>query len=305
VAKSHVAGIAPVVVSTTRIEVDVSASASPSGRQWRLEGESGPEGRGGREEAGSPLLMSLAADLAGCPSGITFVYRALERLAEEQGWHDLVLVLDEPSIGRQVFRSGRAAPWEADVRLVRDLPAGLYADGVPVRHAVTETLSDLCSVALRIDLFRHDASHDSLTGLLNRRSFDELLVQSTSRSVRYGWPFALVLIDVDRFKSLNDRMGHEGGDRLLRAVGAELRRSLRAGDVAARLGGDEFALILAKGDGELVNALLLRLESAVRDALEGESTSFSAGLALAPLEATDATELYRLADRRLYEAKRR
>ncbi|HEX2040555.1 MAG TPA: GGDEF domain-containing protein [Acidimicrobiales bacterium] len=281
----------------------MSASASPSGRQWRLEGDPGAEG--GPQEAASPLLVSLAADLADCPNGISFVYRALERMAEEQGWHDVVLVLDEPTIGRQVFRSGRGAPWEADVRLARDLLPGLYADGTPVRHGITETLTDLCSVALRIDLFRHDASHDSLTGLLNRRSFEELLVQSTSRSVRYGWPFALVLIDVDRFKALNDRIGHEGGDRLLRAVGAELRRSLRAGDVAARMGGDEFALILAKGDAELVTALLLRLESAVRDALEGETTSFSAGLAMAPLEATDPTELYRLADRRLYEAKRR
>jgi diguanylate cyclase (GGDEF)-like protein len=277
--------------------VDVTASASPSGRPWRTEG---PEGEGG-----TALVASLAADLADCPSGLAFVYRALDRLAQEYDWQDLVLVLDEPSVGRQVFRGGRAAPWEADVRLVRDLPPGLYANGAPVRQSITETLADLCSVAVRVDLFRHDASHDALTGLLNRRSFDEALVQSTSRSVRYGWPFALVLIDVDRFKALNDRMGHEGGDRLLRAVGAELRGSLRAGDVAARLGGDEFALILAKGDADLVTALLHRLESAVRDALEGESTSFSAGVAMAPLEATDTTELYRLADRRLYEAKRR
>lgn len=290
------------VPSNNVVEVNVSASASPAGRQWRR----GPaEGQGGSEGAGPPLLVSLAAQLAEASSGVAFVYEALRRLAEEEGWDDLVLVLDEPSIGRQLFRAGRGAPWDAAVRVVRDVPPGLYADGAPVRQGLADSLRDLCTVALRIDLFRHDASHDALTGLLNRRSFDELLVQSASRSVRYGWPFALVLIDVDRFKALNDRMGHDVGDRLLRAVGTELRRSLRAGDVAARLGGDEFALILAKGDGDLVNALLLRLESAVREALEGEATSFSAGLALAPLEATDAAELYRMADRRLYEAKRR
>ena len=280
----------------------MSASVSPAGPPWR---RGRAEGQGGSEEAGPPLLVSLAAQLAEASSGVAFVYQALDCLAEEEGWEDVVLVLDEPAIGRQVFRGGRGAPWDGAIRLVRDVPAGLYADGLPVRLALAESLVDLCSVALRIDLFRHDASHDALTGLLNRRSFDELLVQSASRSVRYGWPFALVLIDVDRFKALNDRLGHEGGDRLLRAVGSELRHSLRAGDVAARLGGDEFALILAKGDGDLVTALLRRLESAVRDALEGETTAFSAGLALAPLEATDAIELYRLADRRLYEAKRR
>lgn len=280
----------------------MSASASPASRQWR---RSRAEGQGGSEGAGPALLVSLAAELADASSGIAFVYAALDRLAAEQDWQDVVLVLDEPSVGRQVFRAGRGAPWDGAVRVVRDVQPGLYADGVLVRQSVADSLTDLCAVALRIDLFRHDASHDALTGLLNRRSFDELLVQSASRSVRYGWPFALVLIDVDRFKALNDRMGHDVGDRLLRAVGTELRRSLRAGDVAARLGGDEFALILAKGDGDLVNALLVRLETAVREALEGEATSFSAGLALAPSEATDASELYRMADRRLYEAKRR
>lgn len=282
-------------------------SADPSRRP--LGGAQGTRADDEERAGGAPtaMLAELAADLAGCATGIAFVYAALRKLAEGEERDDVVLVLDEPGMGRQVFRAGRGAPWEGSVRLVRDLAPGLYADGVLVRRTLAETLIDLCGVALRMDLFRHDASHDSLTGLVNRRSFDEQLVQSTSRSVRYGWPFALVLIDVDAFKALNDRIGHEGGDRLLRAVGAELRRSLRAGDVAGRLGGDEFAIILAKGDADLVKAMLQRLEVAVQQALagEGETATFSAGLALAPLEATDVTELYRLADRRLYEAKAR
>lgn len=287
----------------------MAASSSPSHGGWT------PAEGMGAEDSDDPvaipdastatLVTTFAAELAGAPSGIGFVYGALQRLAENGGWDDVLLVLDEPEVGRQVFRGNRRAPWEGAVRVVRDLPPGLFADGEPVRLPATDTLVDLCRVAVRMDLFRHDASHDPLTGLLNRRSFDELLVQSTSRSVRYGWPFALVLVDLDHFKSLNDRLGHDVGDQVLRAVGSELRRSLRAGDVAARLGGDEFALLLAKGDSDLVNALTRRLHTAVAQAVEGETTSFSAGVALAPLEATDATELYRLADRRLYEAKGR
>jgi diguanylate cyclase (GGDEF)-like protein len=282
----------------------VSASANPSRRRRLWQRDSGAEDREVDWSAAEAGLDALALELATASSGIAFVYRALDRLAVAGGWRDVVLVLDEPTLGKQVFRSRRQPPWEGIVDLAHAAP-GLYVDGHPLDAGLAATASRLCGVALRMDLLRHDASHDSLTGLLNRRSFDELLVQSASRSVRYGWPFALVLIDIDRFKALNDRLGHEGGDRMLQAVGAELRQSLRAGDVAARLGGDEFALILAKGDPALVTALVRRMETAVRNALEGEEMGFSAGMALAPQEATDVTELYRLADRRLYEAKRR
>ncbi|HEX9969854.1 MAG TPA: GGDEF domain-containing protein, partial [Acidimicrobiales bacterium] len=260
----------------------MSASANPSRRRWLRPRDSGADDQDIDGGATEPGLDALAAELATASSGVSFIYRALERLGHAGGWDDVVLVLEEPSVGRQVFRSRRRPPWEAPLDL-RDAEPGVYADGRPVDPSTAATTLPLCAVALRMDLLRHDASHDALTGLLNRRSFDELLIQSASRSVRYGWPFALVLIDIDHFKALNDRLGHDGGDRMLRAVGAELRQSLRAGDVAARLGGDEFALILAKGDGDLVSALLRRLEAAVREALEGEEMGFSAGLALAPV----------------------
>lgn len=283
----------------------MSASANPSRRRRLWQRDSEADGQDVDWSAAEARLDALALELATASSGIAFVYRALDRLAAAGDWHDVVLVVEEPSLGRQVFRSKRLPPWESAVVDLAHAAPGVYVDGQPLDAPVAATASRLCSVALRMDLLRHDASHDSLTGLLNRRSFDELLVQSASRSLRYGWPFALVLIDIDHFKLLNDRLGHEGGDRMLRAVGGELRQSLRAGDVAARLGGDEFALILAKGDAGLVDALVSRLQQAVHHALEGEEMGFSAGLALSPQEATDVTELYRLADRRLYEAKRR
>jgi diguanylate cyclase (GGDEF)-like protein len=164
-------------------------------------------------------------------------------------------------------------------------------------------VTNLISVALRLDILRHDASHDSLTGLLNRRSYEDMLEQAVSRSLRYGWPFALMLLDLNSFKSVNDRLGHAAGDGTLRVVGVELRHSLRAGDIAARIGGDEFALILANGGPELLRPLLDRLEHAVNDAVPGAQVSFSAGLASFPDEATDLESLSKLADQRLYAAK--
>lgn len=251
----------------------------------------------------SSLVATLALDLADTASGVSFVYEALNRLSADHGVSDAVLVIDEPSLGRQLFRTGRRPPLDASV-LGGTMPPGpgLYG-GADIDRASSETLLRLCAVALRMDVFRHDAHHDALTGLLNRRSFDEAVTRFASRADRYGWPFALALLDLDGFKALNDRLGHAAGDEVLRAVGWGLRRSLRVGDVAARVGGDEFALILADGDATAASGLAGRLSDALGRDDRGD-VAFSVGVAFAPTEATTADELYRLADRRLYEAKR-
>jgi diguanylate cyclase (GGDEF)-like protein len=149
----------------------------------------------------------------------------------------------------------------------------------------------------------HDASHDALTGLLNRRSFEDTLNRAVSRSVRYGWNFTLVLMDLNRFKQVNDRLGHPAGDEVLRVIGRGLRSFLRASDVAARLGGDEFAVILDGTDPELGRGLSARLSTATAEMIGWAEVGFTVGSATAPDEATTPADLYRLADRRLYEAK--
>jgi diguanylate cyclase (GGDEF)-like protein len=249
------------------------------------------------------ILGRLVADLAVAGSGIQFIYATLDTLVNDYGLDDAVIIIEDASLGRQAFRRGGRpvgkARFMSDPLLAR---SGLHTDPDTLDPIVASSVIQLCQVALQLDVRRHDASHDALTGLFNRRSFDTLLRQSASRSARYGWPFALALIDLDRFKELNDRLGHDEGDRVLRIIGDELRRSLRGGDAAARVGGDEFALILSNGGPEVVSNLITRLEEALDTAM-GVDLGFSAGVALAPTDATDPVGLYRLADSRLYDAK--
>jgi diguanylate cyclase (GGDEF)-like protein len=258
-------------------------------------------------ETGSPaggLLRKLVADLARSPSGVGFVYDLLDAVVRAYGLRDAVVVVDDSTIGRQAFRAGRLPVGEAAfVGDAIDSAPGLHTDPDAVDPETASSLNDLCEIALQLELRRHDASHDALTGLFNRRSFDALLRQSSSRSSRYGWPFALVLMDMDGLKLLNDRYGHEEGDRVLRLLGAELRSSLRGGDAAARVGGDEFALILSNSGPREATAMLERVRGAVASVVELD-IGYSVGVALAPAEATDPASLYRLADARLYEAKR-
>jgi diguanylate cyclase (GGDEF)-like protein len=154
----------------------------------------------------------------------------------------------------------------------------------------------------------HQARHDQFTGLLHHQAFVHELELELERAARYGHGVALVFLDLDRFKELNDTLGHQEGDRALQRLAGLLRDSLRGSDLAGRMGGDEFAAYLVEADEEAGARLLERLADRV-DELVGDGglpaeCSFSAGLAHFPDEAADADALFRLADQRLYEAKR-
>ena len=154
----------------------------------------------------------------------------------------------------------------------------------------------------------HEARHDQLTGLLHHQTFLRELDLELERAARYGHGVALVFLDLDRFKEINDTLGHPAGDRVLQRLGELLRDSLRGSDLAGRMGGDEFAAYLVEADEEAGSRLIARLNDRVDESVAAEELplqcAFSAGLAHFPDEATDADALFRLADQRLYEAKR-
>jgi diguanylate cyclase len=151
------------------------------------------------------------------------------------------------------------------------------------------------------------ARTDPLTGLLNRRGLTEALDRETARARRTGATVSLVLLDLDRFKALNDSLGHPAGDAALVTVAETLRKGLRAGDVAGRWGGDEFGIIFADLPAtaayDVVDRLRAHLTHPSRAANRGRRVSFSAGVAALTGTAAQAADLMTQADAALYEAK--
>ncbi len=157
----------------------------------------------------------------------------------------------------------------------------------------------------------HDAFHDGLTGLPNRMLFLDRLKHAITRSRRnQGHPFAVVFLDLDRFKLINDSLGHGAGDVLLEAVARRVEQSLRPGDTAARLGGDEFAILLEDvGDAETALAICERLQEAIATPLYLNDrqvfTTASIGITLYQPGYESATDMIRDADTAMYHAKMR
>ena len=158
------------------------------------------------------------------------------------------------------------------------------------------------SARSRASTARHEALTDSLTGLGNRRLFDERLASEVERADRRQMPLSVCLIDLDAFKSINDRFGHPVGDQALTAVASTLRR----GGEAFRYGGDEFALVLPEHDEaeatEIANAVTARVSELE---VQGVRLSISHGCAVyRPSGPLAASEIVRVADDNLYRAKR-
>jgi diguanylate cyclase (GGDEF)-like protein len=148
------------------------------------------------------------------------------------------------------------------------------------------------------------AQTDALTGLLNRGAFTSVLAERLGDARDKGQAVALFVIDLDRFKHLNDTLGHHAGDLMLAEVGARLRRHVGPGDLVARLGGDEFAVV-ASGDDVRRKAAALATALAQPHPIYGRAVAprASIGAAVFPLDASDAGELQRYADMALYRVK--
>jgi len=150
------------------------------------------------------------------------------------------------------------------------------------------------------------AHTDSVTGIANRRSFDERFDIELDRAARNATDLTLVICDLDRFKAVNDKLGHEEGDVALRLAASSIAASVRSIDVVARLGGEEFAVLLPDANGSEAFEVAERLRLAVRDAFADHEVPVTASCGLASLSTGDfdKTGLMRAADSALYEAKR-
>jgi diguanylate cyclase (GGDEF)-like protein/PAS domain S-box-containing protein len=150
------------------------------------------------------------------------------------------------------------------------------------------------------------ASLDALTGLRNRRSFEERLIEELARAKRNGRPLALLLLDIDHFKAFNDSFGHPRGDEVLRIVARLITRSIRDADFAARYGGEEFAIILPDTEREGALQMGERLREAIERATWTERPiTISVGAATVGPDATTVDQLVDFADRALYRSKER
>jgi diguanylate cyclase (GGDEF)-like protein len=146
-----------------------------------------------------------------------------------------------------------------------------------------------------------EARVDALTGLLNRRGFEERLAVETARAARDGSRVAVVAFDLDHFKAVNDERGHEAGDRALATLGAVIREHARAGDLTARWGGEAFVVVMPRADVEAATALAERVRAALAATGLDVTVSAGVGAAEAPF---DPRALLASADVALYEAKR-
>ena len=154
-------------------------------------------------------------------------------------------------------------------------------------------------------LLRDLATHDQLTRVLNARAFTERLADELRRVQRYHRPLALLYLDLDDFKVVNDTHGHQTGDAVLRLVAEAIRHAVRQADVVGRMGGDEFAVLMPETESALATAAADRLAAGLRSVLNGSpAVTASIGVVSPITQETDTDTIMRRADQAMYEAKK-
>jgi diguanylate cyclase (GGDEF)-like protein len=256
--------------------------------------------RGIAESTADGIVLTNAAGI------VTFLNEAAESIMATAA-HDLLgqplkkalpFLLQGMGQGEIERKDGARVQIEASVRSFEDPPGQMNWVYV---------LRDL-SERLELERIASLASRDPLTGLFNRRRLEEELASHLAASRRYGTTGALLVLDLDHFKPINDTFGHQAGDLVLRAVGDVLRTTTREADIPARLGGDEFVVLLPHADAggaEVCAAKLLERIGALAPEFQNDKIHIgvSIGLALFPEHGNTPEDLFAAADRALYRAK--
>lgn len=214
-----------------------------------------------------------------------------------------IMEADEPMTG--FVESRLLDDGELNWTLTTKIPLHDADGGVIGLVGITREINELKQTELSL---QHLATHDVLTGLPNRFLMMDRLSQTLARSGRQGSAFAVLFIDIDGFKSINDRFGHAIGDQALRLVGEHLKAAVRANDTVARTGGDEFVMILdpaEAADATLVaERIRLGLLTPLMPGLPEVMPTVSMGIAMFPDHGEDAEGLLRSADFAMYRAKK-
>jgi diguanylate cyclase (GGDEF)-like protein len=241
-----------------------------------------------------PVLLETAVVALDAPGGrVDWDGEVIASIGTETPGRPLVLSLDEEAGDRRqiVLHSPRGGFSSSDL----DIAGSLVAQGrIAIENARLHTV------------VRRQAVTDELTDLANRRRFMEVLQQEVARALRFDTPVSLVLFDLDHFKQINDRFGHQTGDDVLRRVARVIRERVRETDLPARIGGEEFAVILTGtgGAGALAVAEQLRHDLSQYVEVAREDWTVTASFGVAVLHDGDTAELLiGAADRALYRAK--
>jgi len=249
------------------------------------------------------LLQRSVEDAARSYRNLELQIAALSTLA-------LVVAL----LAASVFARGVSRPLEQLAESAQRIERGDYAEKIALRQR--DEIGRLATafdrmrtgIAEREERIRYQATHDALTGLPNRVLFLERLSQAVARAKHSGDTVAILMMDLDRFKEINDTLGHLFGDELLKEIGRRLHDLLRDTDTVARLGGDEFAVTFFVKEAAHAAEVAQRISTALETpfVLDGVSIEVAAsmGIALCPQHADDAETLMKRADVAMYDAKK-
>jgi diguanylate cyclase (GGDEF)-like protein len=250
----------------------------------------------------TPELVGMLTDREPRILSATGSSPALRGLLAELGLSDVVAV---PLLAGNRFLGIATASWQAG-----EAPRSLEGDALARLRGVGDQASTALQKARLLDTVRHQASHDALTGLPNRTLFLDRL-EAALDTAREGTRLAVLFCDLDRFKEINDTLGHAAGDELLRQVAARLRSALRPGDTVGRLSGDEFAMIMpALVEATDATGLAQRVAGCFDEPFRLEGTDVAVGTSVGVAVHSggpdqSAEQLLREADAAMYRHKER